>query len=64
MGANQNSREQAIQIQLDSSNYCKLAHLLRFLGIEEQSDLVVDDEIRPLLNIYAHLKWPRLGLFN
>ncbi len=43
MGANQNSRQRAIQTQLDSSNYCKFAHLLSFLGIEEQVAVIQED---------------------
>ena len=35
----------AIEIQLDLSNYCKLAHLLSFFGIEEQLAVVLNDEI-------------------
>ena len=45
MGANWNSRQRAIVIQLDSWNYCMLAHLLSFLGIEEQSAVILNDEI-------------------
>ena len=55
MGANRNSRQRAIEIQLDSLNYCGLAHLLSFLGTEEQSAVVLD-EIQPLLDFYIHLK--------
>ena len=50
--------------QLDSSNYFKLAHLLSFLGTKEQSTVVLDDEIRLLLDLYVHFERPRPGPFN
>ena len=64
MGANyNNSCALAIQVQLDSSNYCTFAQLLSFLGIEEHS-AVINDEIQPLLNFYVHFERLRPGPFN
>ena len=51
MGANWNYHQIAIKAQLDSCNYCNLAHLFSFLGIEEQSAVVLNNEIVPLFNL-------------
>ena len=53
-----------IQIQLESSNYCTFAQLLSCLGIQEQSAPVVNNKIRPLLDLYSHFEWLRPGPFN
>ena len=37
---------------------------LSFLGIEEQSAVIVDDKIRPLLDLYVHFEWLCPGPFN
>ena len=55
MGANCNSCQWAIKIQLHSWNYCKLPHLLSFLGITEQS-AVLNDELQTLLYLYVHIE--------
>ena len=64
MGANWNSRQWAIEISLDSSNYCKLAHLLSFLGIKEQSAVGLNDEIRLLLDLCVYFEQLRPWPFN
>ena len=46
------------------SNYCTFAHLLSFLGIEEQSAVIASNEIRPWLDLYVHFERPRPGPFN
>ena len=39
-------------------------HLLSFLGIEEEVVLVIDDEIRLLLDLCIHFEQLHLGPFN
>ena len=40
------------------------ANLLSFLGIEEEAALVIEVEIRPLLDLYAHFERLHPGPFN
>ena len=64
MGDNYNSRAWAIQLQLDSSNYCMFANLLSFLGIEEEAALVIEVEIRSSLDLDVHFERLHPGPFN
>ena len=49
---------------LGTARFIELAHLLSFLGIEEQSPTIVNIEIRPLLDLYIHFERLRPGPFN
>ena len=52
------------QIQLDSSNYKMLTHLLSFLGIKKEVGLIFSDEFRLSLDLHVHFDRLRPSRFN
>ena len=51
-------------LQLYSSNYSMFAHLLSFLGIQEEAALIIEVEIRSSLDLHVHFEQLHPGPFN